>query len=105
MKTITLKTILIVFLFIFSVCFITTIFAEEKTQNVIEYTDYNKLEGTELIKMAQRILKDSGFDPGPVDGSFGPRTREATKNFQIKNRLEPTGELDEQTRDRLFWSF
>jgi peptidoglycan hydrolase-like protein with peptidoglycan-binding domain len=113
MKTIPLKTILIVFSFIFSVCFITKIFAEEKTasepeekkQTIIEYTDYNKLEGTELIKMAQRVLKDSGFDPGPVDGSFGPKTREATKNFQIKNRLEPTGELDEHTRDRLFWSY
>jgi peptidoglycan hydrolase-like protein with peptidoglycan-binding domain len=99
MKTITLKTILIVFLFIFSFCCITKSVAkdetasalEEKKQNVIEYTDYNKLEGTELIKMAQRVLKDSGFDPGPVDGSFGPRTREATKNFQIKNKLEPTG--------------
>jgi hypothetical protein len=113
MNTISLKVILIVFSFIFSVCFITKSFAgenpdsepEEKRQNVIGYTGYSKLEGTELIKMAQRVRKDSGFDPGHVDGSFGHRTREATKNFQIKNRLEPTGELDEQTRDRLFWSF
>lgn len=113
MKTITLKTILIIFLFIFSICSITKIFAAEKTVaepeeeriNVIEFTDYKKLKGVELIKMVQRVLKDSGFDPGPVDGILGPKTREATKNFQIKNRLELTGELDKQTLDRLFWSF
>jgi hypothetical protein len=113
MKTMTLKTTLIIFSFIFSVCFVTKIFAAEKTGaepeeekiNVIEFTDYKKLKGVELIKMVQRVLKDSGFDPGPVDGILGHRTREATKNFQIKNRLEPTGELDKQTLDRLFWSF
>ena len=113
MKTVTMNTKLIAFSFIFSICFIIKIFAaekavsekEEQKLNVIEYTDYNKLEGTELIKMVQRVLKDSGFDPGPVDGCFGPKTSAATKNFQIKNRIEPTGELDEPTRDRLFWSF
>ncbi len=113
MKTITLKTILVIFSFIFSVCFVTKIFAAEKTGaepekekiKVIEFTDYKKLKGVELIKMVQRVLKDSGFDPGPVDGILGPRTRAATKNFQIKNRLEPTGVLDKQTLDRLFWSF
>ena len=113
MKTITLKTVLIILSFSFSVWFITKIFAAEKRVaeskeekiNVLEFTDYKKLKGEELIKMVQRVLIDSGFDPGPVDGIFGPKTRKAITDFQIKNRIEPTGELDQQTLDRLFWSF
>jgi peptidoglycan hydrolase-like protein with peptidoglycan-binding domain len=113
MKTISLRTISIIFSFIISVCFITKIFAAEKAVsepkkegiNVIQFTNYQKLKGVELIKMVQRVLKDSGFDPGPIDGILGPKTSAATKNYQIKNRLEPTGELDKQTLDHLFWSF
>ena len=55
--------------------------------------------------MVQLTLKDSGFDPGPIDGILGPKTREAIKRFQIKNKLEPTGEIDEQTINQLFWLF
>jgi len=52
--------------------------------------------------MVQLVLEDSGFDPGPIDGIFGPKTRVAIKRFQIKKELEPTGEIDKQTLDRLF---
>ena len=78
---------------------------ENKTKTVIKFTDYKELKGVELIKMVQLVLKDSGFDPGPIDGVFGPKTRAATKQFQEQNNLEPTGKLDKYTLDRLFWSF
>ncbi len=46
---------------------------ENKTKTVIKFTDYKELKGVELIKMVQLVLKDSGFDPGPIDGVFGPK--------------------------------
>lgn len=75
------------------------------SKKVLEYTDYNALKDAELIRMVQLVLKESRFDPGPIDGVLGPKTRAAIKSFQIKNDFEPTGELDKQTIDRLFWSF
>ncbi|MBB4305542.1 GH24 family phage-related lysozyme (muramidase) [Rhodobium orientis] len=30
----------------------------------------------------QRLLRDRGFDPGPVDGAWGPRTKAAVLSFQ-----------------------
>ena len=78
---------------------------EDESAKVLKYTDYNALKGAELIRMVQLVLKDSGFDPGPIDGALGPKTRTAIKRFQIKQELEPTGELDKQTFDRLFWQF
>ena len=34
------------------------------------------------VKLAQQLLTDYGYDPGPVDGSFGPKTEQAVKQFQ-----------------------
>ncbi|MDH4206933.1 MAG: peptidoglycan-binding protein [Desulfobacteraceae bacterium] len=78
---------------------------KEESDKVLKFTDYNDLKGAELIRMVQLTLKDSGFDPGPIDGILGPKTREAIKRFQIKNELEPTGGIDEQTINQLFRSF
>lgn len=40
----------------------------------------------------QRRLLALGFDPGPVDGAWGPRTRSALKSFQRARALEPDGD-------------
>jgi peptidoglycan hydrolase-like protein with peptidoglycan-binding domain len=78
---------------------------KERSDKVLKFTDYNDLKGAELIRVVQLTLKNSGFDPGPIDGIMGPKTREAIKRFQMKNEFEPTGEIDEQTINKLFWSF
>lgn len=39
----------------------------------------------------QRALQSKGFDPGPVDGIAGPKTRSAVRAFQAKHGLEPDG--------------
>jgi hypothetical protein len=36
--------------------------------------------------MVQRVLKDSGFDFGSINGILGPETRAAKKYIQIKKR-------------------
>ena len=43
----------------------------------------------------QRGLGIAGFDPGPVDGVFGSRTREALREWQSLVGVSPTGYLTE----------
>jgi peptidoglycan hydrolase-like protein with peptidoglycan-binding domain len=53
------------------------------------------------VRSAQQSLKDKGFDPGPVDGVMGPKTRAAVTDFQKKEGLKVTGRLDAETAARL----
>lgn len=50
---------------------------------------------------AQRTLNERGFDAGPPDGVLGPRSRIAIRNFQARNKIDPTGELDARTMELL----
>ncbi len=45
----------------------------------------------------QQKLKDAGFDPGKIDGQFGPNTSRALARFQRSRNLPATGLLDEKT--------
>ncbi len=42
-----------------------------------------------------------GFDPGPIDGMRGRRTRLALLQFQEQAGLAVTGELDHDTGSKL----
>jgi len=52
-------------------------------------------------RAAQQALKTQGFDPGPIDGRMGPRTRAALNDYQRKNDLPVTGMLDDATMTKL----
>jgi len=47
-----------------------------------------------LVQRAQDLLIAHGYDPGPADGVFGEKTREAIAAFQRANDLEVSGEID-----------
>ena len=49
----------------------------------------------EAQRVIQRGLRAQGFDPGPLDGVIGPRTRAAIQSWQTAQGLPPTGYLDE----------
>lgn len=49
------------------------------------------------VKELQKALADAGYNPGPIDGLMGKKTRAALTRFQKDNNLEPTGLLDEAT--------
>ena len=34
------------------------------------------------VRLLQELLKLAGFDPGPIDSDFGPKTEDAVKKFQ-----------------------
>lgn len=53
------------------------------------------------LRSAQAALGYLGFNPGPVDGLRGRRTRSALILFQQQERLSLTGELDQETEDKL----
>ena len=58
-------------------------------------------EGQEVADL-QRMLKAAGFDPGPLDGKFGPLTQRALRAYQTATgeRVDGTVELGELTRLR-----
>lgn len=60
-----------------------------------------RTQGSDDVRAEQQALKDKGFDPGPVDGVDGPKTRAALRQFQAKQNLEQDGRLGPQTRDAL----
>lgn len=49
------------------------------------------------IRQVQQTLHNRGFRAGPVDGTMGPATQAALKQFQQSENLETTGQLNRQT--------
>jgi len=47
-----------------------------------------------LVELVQRHLRDLDYDPGPVDGLIGPRTRAAIRRFQVDRGDTATGAID-----------
>jgi len=43
------------------------------------------------VKALQNLLKEAGFNPGPMDGEFGPGTEQAVKAFQKSEGLLDDG--------------
>jgi peptidoglycan hydrolase-like protein with peptidoglycan-binding domain len=53
------------------------------------------------IQVAQRHLRDFGFDPGPVDGLYTAETQAAVRGYQARYGLPVSGLLDYTTRLQL----
>lgn len=51
----------------------------------------------EHVKALQEKLAAAGFNPGPVDGEFGPQTEAAVRAFQQAKGLEVDGVVGAQT--------
>jgi len=55
----------------------------------------------ELVKRLQRKLRDSHFNPGLIDGDFGPATLAAVVGFQKSEGLLPDGIVGPKTAFKL----
>lgn len=53
------------------------------------------------IRKAQEALKKAGFDPGPINGLMGDKTRKAIRSFQKSKGLYIDGALNQKTWDQL----
>ncbi len=51
----------------------------------------------EKVRQIQGALGAAGFDPGSIDGEFGPHTEAAVVAFQLSNGLLPDGEVGSRT--------
>jgi len=58
-------------------------------------------EPGQVVASVQSELQRRGYDPGGVDGEYGPATRQALLDYQRDNDLPVTGEIDESTLDSL----
>lgn len=74
-----------------------TVFAAPEAQSIPGVTQY-----TESVAQAQRKLKEKGYDPGKIDGLYGPNTGKAVLAFQAASGLPQTGKLDTMTMAALF---
>lgn len=53
------------------------------------------------VKAIQQALIDAGYNPGPVDGNWGPQTRAAVISFQRSRGLLPDGKVGKATAQAL----
>lgn len=56
---------------------------------------------TPTTKEIQSALKKAGFDPGPIDGKMGSKTRQAIKDFQKAKGLVADGVVGPKTWTQL----
>jgi hypothetical protein len=59
------------------------------------------IDPIDALSGVQGRLKNLGFDCGPIDGVWGPRSEAALRQYQIKRGLESTGRPDDPTRQKL----
>lgn len=52
---------------------------------------------TDVVRSIQLVLKDAGYDPGAIDGEFGPKTAQAVAAYQRSRGLVEDGEVGPQT--------
>jgi N-acetylmuramoyl-L-alanine amidase len=62
---------------------------------------FGDLDPLSTVRGVQSRLKHLGYYSRAVDGELGPWTYQALRAFQRDNRLEPTDEIDDQTRAKL----
>jgi peptidoglycan hydrolase-like protein with peptidoglycan-binding domain len=54
-----------------------------------------------VVRQIQGILQERGYEPGPLDGVLGKKTKEALRRFQKDYHLAVTGEIDAVTKNAL----
>jgi peptidoglycan hydrolase-like protein with peptidoglycan-binding domain len=51
----------------------------------------NNVFKNQEIRLAQERLKAAGFDPGPIDGKLGPKTKSALEKYRSSHKLTRSG--------------
>jgi len=72
----------------------------DEPEQKIELT-LGELDPASTVAGAQERLRRLGFECGEIDGEMDVRTQSALLTFQEENGLEATGELDEDTVNKL----
>jgi peptidoglycan hydrolase-like protein with peptidoglycan-binding domain len=86
------------------ICVITGLITVDVSQHISpgpSLTAQERRLSQEQITRAQEQLKAAGYDPGSVDGVWGPQTEAAVRDFQHQHGLAVSGALDDGTRHAL----
>ena len=59
------------------------------------------MEESARVREIQLALRSAGFNPGPVDGLMGQRTRTAVRDFQVAHGLSSDGKIGPKTWSKL----
>ena len=77
---------------------------KDKVSNKMDRSDKDGKMSRGDTKSAQQALQAKGYNPGPIDGIYGPRTSAALRDYQKAEGLKVTGEMDADTRTKLMAS-
>ena len=76
--------------------------AQASLPAITEAVPADSLQGEQArARDIQLALRAAGFEPGSADGRIGPRTRQAVRDFQVANGLEPDGKVGPKTWTKL----
>src|SRR5207248_11781309 len=59
------------------------------------------VQADQLVESVQQALKDAGFYYGEVSGEMNANLTAAVRRYQIRNGLQVTGELNDETLQSL----
>lgn len=71
--------------------------SQEKENLAKQRSQLSSVKTPLSVKPIQQALKNAGYDPGPIDGKMGRRTREALRNFQRDRNFMVTGKINRRT--------
>ena len=78
-----------------------------KTNSPPSHSDADTLQGEQqpppksLVFHVQVLLKQRGYDPGPIDGIVGAKTKQSIQEFQSAASLVPDGLVTKELLKRL----
>ena len=76
--------------------------APDAASSLLQYgAGYGKADGATQVRVVQRTLRRLGWQPGPVDGLYGPRTEAAVTRFQAAAKVAADGIVGPRTRQAL----
>jgi len=76
-------------------------YADSQPYDNTESVDNSVPAADATVEATQEELAQLGYYNGPVDGIFGPTTRDALANYQIAKQLNVTGSLSTDTMQSL----
>jgi hypothetical protein len=76
-------------------------YADSQPSDNTESADNSVPAADATVEATQEELAQLGYYNGPVDGIFGPTTRDAVANYQIAKQLNVTGSLSPDTMQSL----